>query len=198
MFGASGRGARQSMSATERPYEAPVWAIREQAEEHLQDLGELSILADSRPLHFNRRNTAWRSLRVLVKMASGLLWVDGASINAASAAGESGFSPGKSGCHQPRWSSHPARRRCALTRVSLPATATPLGRSGLFIFTTVAARSCGLGDLGVRSLSFRGIQRLVYVRQQVVNVFYADGQANHVSRHTRRFELLLVQLAMGG
>ncbi len=59
------------MSDIERPYEAYVYAIREQAEQHVQGLGELSTLNDQRPLSFNERNAVERSLQVLVEMAVG-------------------------------------------------------------------------------------------------------------------------------
>lgn len=59
------------MSETEQPYEAYVYALREQAEQHLAGLEELSSLADRRPLSFNERNAAERGLQVLVEMAVG-------------------------------------------------------------------------------------------------------------------------------
>ena len=59
------------MSDIERPYEAYVYAIREQAEQHVQGLGELSTINDQRPLTFNERNAVERSLQVLVEMAVG-------------------------------------------------------------------------------------------------------------------------------
>lgn len=55
------------MSETEQPYEAYVYALREQAEQHLAGLEELSSLADRRPLSFNERNAAERGLQVLVE-----------------------------------------------------------------------------------------------------------------------------------
>lgn len=59
------------MSETEQPYEAYVYALREQAEQYLAGLEELSGLADRRPLSFNERNAAERGLQVLVEMAVG-------------------------------------------------------------------------------------------------------------------------------
>ncbi len=59
------------MSATERPYEAYIYAIREQTEQHIAGLDELAALLGQRPLTFNERNAAERSLQVLVEMAIG-------------------------------------------------------------------------------------------------------------------------------
>ena len=59
------------MSATERPFEAYVYALRERAEQHVAGLDELSDLNDQRPLTFNERNAVERSLQVLVEMAVG-------------------------------------------------------------------------------------------------------------------------------
>lgn len=59
------------MSETDRPYEAYVYALREQAEQHIAGLDELSELNDQRPLSFNERNAVERSLQVLVEMAVG-------------------------------------------------------------------------------------------------------------------------------
>ena len=59
------------MSATDRPFEAYVYALREQAEQHIAGLDELSDLNDQRPLSFNERNAVERGLQVLVEMAVG-------------------------------------------------------------------------------------------------------------------------------
>lgn len=57
------------MSATDRPYEAYVYAIREQTEQHIAGLDELAEQLAQRPLTFNERNAAERGLQVLVEMA---------------------------------------------------------------------------------------------------------------------------------
>ena len=61
------------MSATDRPrdrpYEAYVYALREQVAQHLSGLDELSGVLSSRPLSFNERNAVERGLQVLVEMA---------------------------------------------------------------------------------------------------------------------------------
>lgn len=44
------------MNDTERPYEAYVYALREQSEQHIAGLDELSDLNDRQPLSFNERN----------------------------------------------------------------------------------------------------------------------------------------------
>jgi len=59
------------MSETDRPFEAYVYALREQAEQHIVGLDELSDLNDQRPLSFNERNAVERGLQVLVEMAVG-------------------------------------------------------------------------------------------------------------------------------
>lgn len=59
------------MSETEAPYEAYVYALREQAEQHIYGLDELSDINDQRPLSFNERNAVERSVQVLVEMAIG-------------------------------------------------------------------------------------------------------------------------------
>ena len=57
------------MSATGRPFEAYVYAIREQTEQHIAGLDELAEQLAQRPLTFNERNAAERGLQVLVAMA---------------------------------------------------------------------------------------------------------------------------------
>lgn len=59
------------MSETERHYEAYVYALREQTEQHIAGLDELSDTTKQRPLTFNERNAAERGLQVLVEMAVG-------------------------------------------------------------------------------------------------------------------------------
>jgi uncharacterized protein YutE (UPF0331/DUF86 family) len=59
------------MSGTDRPYEAYVYALREQVAQHLAGLDELSETLAVRPLSFNERNAAERGLQVLVEMAIG-------------------------------------------------------------------------------------------------------------------------------
>jgi len=59
------------MSSTDRPYEAYVYAVREQVEQHLAGLDELSAALRQRPLTFNERSAVERSLQVLVEMAIG-------------------------------------------------------------------------------------------------------------------------------
>lgn len=59
------------MSATDRPFEAYVYAIREQTEQHIAGLDELAEQLAQRPLTFNERNAAERGLQVLVEMAIG-------------------------------------------------------------------------------------------------------------------------------
>jgi uncharacterized protein YutE (UPF0331/DUF86 family) len=59
------------MSGTDKPYEAYVYALREQVAQHLAGLDELSGSLAARPLSFNERNAAERGLQVLVEMAVG-------------------------------------------------------------------------------------------------------------------------------
>lgn len=59
------------MSASERPYEAYVYALREQVAQHLAGLDELAAVLDGRPLSFNERNAVERGLQVVVEMAIG-------------------------------------------------------------------------------------------------------------------------------
>jgi uncharacterized protein YutE (UPF0331/DUF86 family) len=59
------------MSATEKPYEAYIYAIREQLEQHNTGLDELSELLNQRPLTFNERSATERSLQVVVELAIG-------------------------------------------------------------------------------------------------------------------------------
>jgi uncharacterized protein YutE (UPF0331/DUF86 family) len=59
------------MSATERQYEAYVYAIREQLDQHIEGLNELSEQLRQRPLSFNERSATERSLQVLVEIAIG-------------------------------------------------------------------------------------------------------------------------------
>lgn len=59
------------MNDTERPYEAYVYALREQSEQHIAGLDELSDLNDRQPLSFNERNAVERGLQVMVEMAIG-------------------------------------------------------------------------------------------------------------------------------
>lgn len=59
------------MSTTERQYEAYVFAIREQLEQHIEGLNELSEQLRRRPLSFNERSATERSLQVLVEIAVG-------------------------------------------------------------------------------------------------------------------------------
>lgn len=59
------------MSASERPFEAYVYALREQVEQQLAGLEELASLLDDRPLSFNERNAVERGLQVLVEIAVG-------------------------------------------------------------------------------------------------------------------------------
>lgn len=59
------------MSGTDRPYEAYVYALREQVAQHRAGLDELSEALAARPLTFNERNAAERGLQVMVEMAVG-------------------------------------------------------------------------------------------------------------------------------
>jgi uncharacterized protein YutE (UPF0331/DUF86 family) len=59
------------MSGTDRPYEAYVYALREQVAQHQAGLDELSGALAVRPLTFNERNAAERGLQVMVEMAVG-------------------------------------------------------------------------------------------------------------------------------
>jgi uncharacterized protein YutE (UPF0331/DUF86 family) len=59
------------MSESTAPYEAYVYALREQVAQHLAGLDELAVLLAQRPLSFNERNAAERGLQVLVEMAVG-------------------------------------------------------------------------------------------------------------------------------
>lgn len=59
------------MNDTEKPYEAYVYALREQSEQHIAGLDELSDLNDRQPLSFNERNAVERGLQVMVEMAIG-------------------------------------------------------------------------------------------------------------------------------
>ena len=59
------------MNATERQYEAYVYAIREQLDQHIEGLNELSELLMQRPLSFNERSATERSLQVMVEIAIG-------------------------------------------------------------------------------------------------------------------------------
>lgn len=59
------------MNTTDKPFESYVFAIREQAEQHLAGLDELRTTLSDRPLTFNERNSAMRSLQVLVEIAIG-------------------------------------------------------------------------------------------------------------------------------
>jgi uncharacterized protein YutE (UPF0331/DUF86 family) len=59
------------MSGTDRPYEAYVYALREQVAQHQAGLDELSEALAVRPLTFNERNAAERGLQVMVEMAVG-------------------------------------------------------------------------------------------------------------------------------
>lgn len=59
------------MSTTDRPYEAYVYSVREQMEQHLDALDELRALQAQAPLPFKDRNSVERSLQVLVEIAIG-------------------------------------------------------------------------------------------------------------------------------
>ncbi|MHA7816598.1 MAG: type VII toxin-antitoxin system HepT family RNase toxin [Pseudohaliea sp.] len=59
------------MSGTDRPYEAYVYALREQVAQHLAGLDELSETLAARPLTFNERNASERGLQVMVERAVG-------------------------------------------------------------------------------------------------------------------------------
>jgi uncharacterized protein YutE (UPF0331/DUF86 family) len=59
------------MSKIEKPYEAYVYAVREQVEQHLDGLDQLSESIQQHPLTFNERNALARGLQVLVEVAVG-------------------------------------------------------------------------------------------------------------------------------
>ncbi len=59
------------MSKTTRNYEPYVYALREQVAQHVSGLEELSEIQVQRPLTFNERNAAERSIQVLVESAIG-------------------------------------------------------------------------------------------------------------------------------
>ena len=59
------------MSSNNKPYEACVFAVREQLDQHLAGLDELVLIMGSRPLTFNERNSAERSIQVRVEIAIG-------------------------------------------------------------------------------------------------------------------------------
>lgn len=59
------------MSATDRPYEAYVLALREQVEQHVAALDELRERAHARPLSFIERSATERSVQVIVEAAIG-------------------------------------------------------------------------------------------------------------------------------
>jgi uncharacterized protein YutE (UPF0331/DUF86 family) len=59
------------MSNTEKSYEAYAYAVKEQLEQQLAGLDELSDISRSRPLSFNERNAAERGLQVIVEAAIG-------------------------------------------------------------------------------------------------------------------------------
>jgi uncharacterized protein YutE (UPF0331/DUF86 family) len=59
------------MNETEKPYEAYVYAVREQVEQHLAALDELSARSEQRPLSFIDRNAVERSLQIVVEAAIG-------------------------------------------------------------------------------------------------------------------------------
>ena len=59
------------MNTTEKPFEAYVYAVREQVEQHLDGLDLLHDAIHRRPLTFNERNALARGLQVLVEAAIG-------------------------------------------------------------------------------------------------------------------------------
>ncbi|MBL7004089.1 MAG: DUF86 domain-containing protein [Gammaproteobacteria bacterium] len=59
------------MSLQENSYEAYVYAITEQMEQHISGLNELSSLFKQRPLTFNEKSAVERSLQVLIETAIG-------------------------------------------------------------------------------------------------------------------------------
>jgi uncharacterized protein YutE (UPF0331/DUF86 family) len=59
------------MNATENPHKAYVYALREQVEQHIAGLNELSELRAKRALTFNERNSVERSLQVITEAAIG-------------------------------------------------------------------------------------------------------------------------------
>ncbi len=59
------------MNTTEKPYEAYVYSVREQMEQHLVALDELSAQQAQAPLAFKDRNSAERSLQIIIEIAIG-------------------------------------------------------------------------------------------------------------------------------
>ena len=59
------------MNTTERQYEAYVYSVREQMEQHLAALDELSLKQSKRPLTFIDRNSVERSLQIVTEIAIG-------------------------------------------------------------------------------------------------------------------------------
>lgn len=59
------------MSDTETEYQAYVYALTEQLEQHEAGLDELSDIIKNRPLTFNERSATERSIQVLVEAAIG-------------------------------------------------------------------------------------------------------------------------------
>jgi len=59
------------MKDTESNFEAYIFAITEQVEQHISGLDELSDILSIRPLSFNERSATERSLQVIVEAAIG-------------------------------------------------------------------------------------------------------------------------------
>ncbi len=60
-----------SMQENSHNFEAYVYAISEQVEQHISGLDELSDISVQRPLTFNQRSAVERSLQVIVEAAIG-------------------------------------------------------------------------------------------------------------------------------
>ena len=71
MSGQCGKPTGMSMQENNHNFEAYVYAISEQVEQHITGLDELSDISVQSPLTFNQRSAAERSLQVMVEAAIG-------------------------------------------------------------------------------------------------------------------------------